>query len=117
LEQQFLANGKEHDRVIAIWDTAGGATFSVKVQPHARKNKITGELGDMLELSVTAAPVDSKANDACIELVAKSLNVTRGSVTIASGQTSRKKLIRIAGMSAAELKKRLSLSLKENSDD
>jgi len=95
--------------MIAIQDTAAGATFAVKVQPRARKNAITGEVGDALKLSVTAPPVDSKANNACIELLAKLLKVSRSSVTIASGETSRKKLIRIAGLSAIELKKRLSL--------
>jgi len=95
--------------MIAVQDTLAGATFTVKLQPRARKNGITGELEDGLKLSVTAPPVDGKANEACMEFFAKFLKVRRSSVTIASGQTSRRKLIRIAGMSAAELKKRLSL--------
>ena len=60
-----------------------------------KKNAITGEVGDALKLSLTAPPVDGKANDACIEFFAKLLKVPRSSVTIAAGQTSRKKVIRV----------------------
>jgi len=53
--------------------------------------------------------VDGKANAACIEFFAKLLNVPRSSVTIASGQTSRNKVIRVAAISAAELRNRIGL--------
>jgi uncharacterized protein (TIGR00251 family) len=95
--------------VIAIQNSPGGATFAVKVHPRARKNAITGEVGDALKVSLTAPPVDGKANDACIEFFAKLLNVPRSSVTIASGQTSRNKVIRVEGLSAEELRARLRL--------
>lgn len=90
-----------------IKDSPNGAAFAVKVHPRARKNAITGEVGDALKLSLTAPPADGKANDACIEFFAKLLKVPRSSVTIAAGQTSRNKLIRVAGLSAGEVRKRL----------
>ena len=93
--------------MITIHDTPGGATFAVKLHPRAKKNAITGEVGDALKLSLTAPPVDGKANAACIEFFANLLKVPRSSVTIASGQTSRRKVIRVAGLSAEELRKRL----------
>jgi uncharacterized protein len=88
---------------------AGGATFAVRVHPRARKNAITGELGDALKLSLTAPPIDGKANEACIEFFAKLLKVPRSSVTIASGQTSRAKVIRVAGISVEEVRKRIGM--------
>jgi uncharacterized protein (TIGR00251 family) len=84
-------------------------TFSVKVHPRSKKNAITGEVGDQLKLSLTAPPVDGKANEACIEFFANLLKVPRSSVSIAAGQTSRNKVIRVAGLSADELEKRLNL--------
>jgi uncharacterized protein (TIGR00251 family) len=93
--------------MIDIHDTLAGATFSVRVQPRARKNAITGELGGALKLALTAPPVEGKANQACIEFFAKLLRVPRSSVTIASGQSNRRKVIRIAGMSAQEVRSRL----------
>ena len=91
--------------MITIHDTAGDATFAVKIHPRAKKNAITGEVGDALKLSLVAPPVDGKANAACIEFFANLLKVPRSSVTIASGQSSRNKVIRVAGISAAEVRK------------
>jgi len=93
--------------MIAVRDSSGGATFTVKVQHRARKNAITGELDGALKLALTAPPLDGKANAACIEFLPNLLRVSRSSITIASGQASRRKLIRVAGLSAEEIQKRL----------
>ncbi len=95
--------------MIPIRESNGGATFAVKVHPRARKNAIEGEVGDALKLSLTAPPIDGKANQACVEFLAKLLKVPRSSVTIASGQTGRNKVIRVAGLSVAELRKRMGM--------
>jgi uncharacterized protein len=92
----------------AIHNSSSGVTFAVKVHPRAKKNAITGEVGDALKLALTAPPVDGKANDACVDFFAKLLKVPRSSVTIAAGQSSRNKVIRIAGLSAEEVRRRLS---------
>ncbi len=96
--------------MVAIHDMPAVATFAVKIHPRARKNAITGELGDALKLSLTAPPVEDRANEACIEFFANLLKVPRSSVTIASGDTSRRKIIRVEGLTAEELGKRLSTS-------
>jgi uncharacterized protein len=95
--------------MFSIHDTPTGTTFAVKIHPRARKNAITGALGDALKLSLTAPPVEGRANEACIEFLANLLNVTRSSVTIASGQSSRRKVIRVSGLSAEEVQKRLGI--------
>lgn len=95
--------------MIAINDSPEGVTFAVKVHPRAKKNGITGEVGDALKLSLTAAPADGRANEACIEFFAKLLEVPRSSVTIAAGQASRNKVIRVAGLSAWQVRERLGI--------
>jgi uncharacterized protein len=95
--------------MISIHDTPAGATFAVKIHPRARKDAITGELEDALKLSLKAPPVEGRANEACIEFLAKLLKVPRSSVTIASGQSSPKKVIRVRGVSADEVQKRLGI--------
>ena len=90
-----------------VRDTSEGATFQVRVQPRARKNAVTGELGNALKLALTAPPVEGRANEACIAFFAELLNVPRSSVTIAAGLSSRNKVIRVRGMSAAEVKRLL----------
>ena len=95
--------------MIPVQDSAAGATFAVKIHPRARKNAITGEVGDALKLSLTAPPVEGRANDGCIEFFANLLKVPRSSITIASGHNSRRKVIRVTGLSAQELQSRLSV--------
>jgi len=82
-------------------------TFAVKVHPRAKKDAITGELGDALKLALTAPAVAGRANQACIEFLAKLLKLPRSSVTIAAGETARRKVIRVAGLPAEELRRRL----------
>jgi len=95
--------------MISIHDTPDDATFAIKVHPRARKNAITGELGGALKLSLTAPPVEGRANEACIEFLANLLKVPRSSVTIASGQSSRRKVIRVSGVSTDEVQTRLGI--------
>ena len=95
--------------MIPIRKFADGATFAVKVHPRAKTDAITGELGDALKLSLTSPPVEGRANEACIEFFAKLLKVPRSSVTIASGQSSRQKVIRVTGLSAEEVRRRIGM--------
>ncbi|MGD0506978.1 MAG: DUF167 domain-containing protein [Terriglobales bacterium] len=89
--------------------TPAGTTFAIKVHPRAKKNAVTGEVGDALKVALTAPPVDGKANEACVDFFAKLLKVPRSSVTIAAGQTSRNKVIRVAGLSAEVVRSRLKI--------
>ena len=95
--------------MISIHESDGGVSFVVKIHPRAKKSEITGELSDALRVSLTAPPIDGKANKACIDFFAKLLKVVRSSVTIASGQSSRRKVIRVAGISAEDVRRRLGL--------
>ena len=101
--------------MIPVRDAPSGATFQVKVQPRAKKNAITGEIGDALKIALTAPPIDGRANEACIAFFAELLNVPRSSVTIAAGATSRSKLIRVSGLSAAQIQEELSRALVNKS--
>ena len=85
--------------MVKVQNGSQGVWFAVKVHPRAKKDAITGELGDALKVSLTAPPVEGGANEACIEFFANLLKVPRSSVNIASGQASRNKVIRVAGVS------------------
>jgi uncharacterized protein len=93
--------------MIEIHQNEQGVSFAIKVHPRANKNAITGEVGNALKLSLTTPPIDGKANEACIDFFAKLLKVPRSSVTIASGLSSRNKVIRVAGVDAAYVRDRL----------
>jgi uncharacterized protein len=95
--------------VITVHETAEGVTFAVKLQPRARRDAIVGELGGALKLSLTAPPVEGRANQACVEFLSVALQVAKSQVLIVSGETNRRKLIRVNGITAAQLRERLEL--------
>ena len=93
--------------MIPLKQTSAGISFAVKVQPRARKNGITGTLGDALKLALTAPPIEGKANEAVIDFLADFFDIPRSSITIASGKTSRLKTIHISGATRQALEERL----------
>jgi uncharacterized protein len=97
--------------MIPVQETARGVTFAVKVHPRARKNAITGVVGDALKLALTAPPLDGKANQAVVEFFSELFAIPRSSITIASGETSRNKVIRVSGVARADVERRLSAVL------
>lgn len=68
-----------------------GSILQVKVKPNARENRLTESKDGVWVASIKALPVDGKANDALIELVASHFKVKRRQVSIATGSTSRLK--------------------------
>jgi hypothetical protein len=68
-----------------------GSILQVKVKPNARENRLTESKDGVWLASIKALPVDGKANEALIELVAAHFKVRRRQVSIAAGSTSRLK--------------------------
>ena len=95
--------------MIPIRDGTGGCSFAVRVHPRAKKNAITGTVGDAIKLALTTPPVEGRANEACTEFLAHLLGVPRSSVAIISGETSRNKVVRVSGLSADAVRQRLGI--------
>ena len=86
---------------------ADGVVLAIRVKPRARSTRILGERDGRLQISVTAPPVDGRANAAVGRLLAKTLGVGITRIQVVGGERSRDKLIRIAGAEARELRERL----------
>jgi uncharacterized protein (TIGR00251 family) len=56
-----------------------------------------------LKIRLTAPPVDGAANEALIAYLSKALGVSKSSVEIVSGHTSREKRIRISGINEEDI--------------
>lgn len=93
--------------------TKDGISITVRVHPRAKRDSITGTMGDALKLSLTSPPVEGRANEACIAFFAKYFAVPRASVTIAAGQSSRNKVIRISGISREIAEAKINESLSD----
>jgi len=83
--------------------TGNDITVKVKIVPGSSKNKIIGVYNKALKITITAPPVDGKANKKCIAYLAKYFDVAKSKIEIISGQTSKNKLIRIYDISQEEI--------------
>jgi uncharacterized protein (TIGR00251 family) len=82
--------------------TGNDIIIKVKIVPGSSKNKIIGVYNDSLKITITAPPVEGKANKKCIAYLAKYFNVAKSKIEIISGQTSKNKLIKIYDISQKE---------------
>lgn len=85
-----------------------GVTLAVKVTPRAPRDEIGEALGPELRVKVTAPPVDAAANEALIRFLAETFDCPRSKVQILRGQTSRHKLVKLHGLSAAVVLEKIS---------
>ncbi len=83
------------------------AVLRVRVQPRASRSEITGWRDGVLQVRLTAPPVEGAANAACTELLADVLGVPKSSLSLVAGGHAREKTFRIAGLSDAEMRRRL----------
>ncbi|MGB2862572.1 MAG: DUF167 domain-containing protein [Sedimentisphaerales bacterium] len=88
-----------------------GSVFVAKIVPGSSgPTRIWGLLDEMLKVKVSAAPEKGKANQCLIKFLSKKLGVKKNAVSIISGETSPVKHVRISGMSADTLLKKLNLN-------
>lgn len=80
-------------------------TLTILVQPRASRSEIVGPHGDALKVRLAASPVDGAANEELVRLLAKELDVSRSSIEIVSGLTSRRKTVRVSGATTEALEK------------
>lgn len=78
--------------------------LTLHIQPGAKKTEIVGLHGAALKIRLAAPPVDGKANAALIAFIAAKVGAGRTAVELLSGETSRAKRVRIAGMSEAAVR-------------
>ncbi|MBU2227056.1 MAG: YggU family protein [Proteobacteria bacterium] len=93
--------------MIPIRETAAGAVFRIRVVPRASRCEAAGIRDDALKLRITAPPVEGKANEECIRLLAELLGVKKTQVTIIAGHASRTKTVAVSGRTAGEIAARL----------
>ncbi len=83
--------------------TSTGVRIAIQVQPRASRTELAGLHGEALKIRLAAPPVDGAANEALIRFLAGTLGVPRAAVTIASGQSGRRKSVAVTGLSLADV--------------
>lgn len=74
----------------------------VRVQPRAKRNALGAQIENEWKLYVTAPALEGKANQACVEFLARELGIARSRVKLLSGEKSRHKVFELEGVSEAE---------------
>jgi uncharacterized protein (TIGR00251 family) len=82
-------------------------TLPIKAVPNAPRNAVVGWLGDALKIKIHAPALEGRANAALCEFLAAELDLPARAVTVAHGDKSRQKIVRIAGLTLAEVKTKL----------
>ena len=72
-----------------------GVRVAIRVQPGAKKDAVLGKQAEAWKISVRAPAVEGKANRACVEYLAKLLDVRRSAVALIKGEKSRDKVFEI----------------------
>ena len=72
-----------------------GVRVSIKLQPRASRDAFVEVLDGQIKIALKAPPVDQAANQSLEKFVAKSLGVSKGLVTLVSGEKSRNKVVQI----------------------
>ena len=99
--------------------TTSGAEASLlrlRVTARAARDEVVGwrEPG-VLAVRVSAPPVEGEANRAVTAVVARALRVPPTSVTVVRGTRGRDKVVRVEGLTFAEIETRLARRLEEKS--
>ena len=84
------------------------ARLHLRVSPGATRSRIVGKHGDGWKIHVTAPPEDGRANAAVVRLIADTVSVSRGAVSVVSGHGSKDKIVELTGIELARAERRLS---------
>ena len=80
------------------------ARITVRLTPRGGRDAIDGWDGDVLRVRVASAPVDGKANDALLRLLAKALGIAPSQLTLVAGAQTRLKTVEVDGLAVEDIR-------------
>ena len=92
--------------MLFIEEKDGYLLLPVKVVPGASRTRSMGVLDGRLKVAVAAPPEKGKANAELTAYIAKQLGLSKRQVTVARGQSTAIKILRIEGVHRSVLIKR-----------
>ena len=91
----------------AFSDAREGAILRVRVTPRCGREELKCDGKEEIGVRLTSPPVKGQANQALIKFLARSLGVGKRDIEVVSGLRSRRKTVRVRGLSAAQVQERL----------
>ena len=77
-------------------EKAGETVLCAYIQPRAARSEFSGTFRGRLKIRISSPPVEGEANRACIELLAKTLGVSKSEIRLLRGERSREKTFLIS---------------------
>src|SRR5208282_4123188 len=78
-------------------------TFWLRAKPRSSRQRLTTDASGELRLEIHAAATEGQANEACIEFLARALRLSKSSISIVSGERSKRKLMRVVAANAEQV--------------
>jgi uncharacterized protein len=91
----------------AIFTKGDKVIVEVTVVARSAKSALVGLLDGRIKIKVAAVPVEGRANAELIKFLAKKLKVPKSGIELVSGQTGKRKTLKIEGITEAEVKNAL----------
>lgn len=95
------------EQLEGLSETPTGVRVEVEVKVRASKSRVLGVKAGKLSVALAAPPVDGAANQELIDTLAEHFELPRRQVRLVSGERSRRKLLELDGIKAADLLRRL----------
>jgi len=93
---------------LIVSEKADGCILKCWIQPRSSRNAVVGIHGDAIKIALTAPPVDGKANKELLKFLAKYFKLSKSSIQIVAGDSSRSKTILIVDIKKDVIIKKLS---------
>ena len=76
--------------------------LTVVVVPNAKRSEVAGEVEGAIRIRLQAQPIEGRANQELVRMLARLLGVNKSAVQVVQGLTGRKKMVEVQGLSDAE---------------
>lgn len=96
-----------------VTESKNGARLSVVVVPKASKSALAGIHGEAVKIRLAAPPVEGAANEELINFLSRALEAPKSSLSIVSGQSSRRKIVEARGLKPAQIEEKIKMALSE----
>jgi len=89
--------------MLPVRETSDRVSFQVRVIPRSSKTEIIGIQDSALKIKIMAPPVEGKANNEVIRLLADKLGVRKNQVAITAGHKSKSKTVAVSGVTKTDI--------------
>jgi uncharacterized protein (TIGR00251 family) len=85
----------------------GAVRVRIFVQPRASRTEVVGQHGNAIKLRVAAPPIEGEANREVVRFLSKLLGISAGSVVLLSGESGRRKVVELRGVTVEFVRSKL----------